>query len=123
MADDDLDTPVVFRGMLRDVVRCSDYNEVCRMLGLVPSGPDVDYLEHYAKHERVHDFSYVGTTAIRYADVAAEVVYKLMHAGDDKEPNPKAHAMFQFVSRTAVATVISHLIENGTLEIGVGNEQ
>ncbi|MFC9505375.1 hypothetical protein [Streptomyces sp. NPDC057002] len=112
--------PVLFRGMLRDIVACHDYHEVCRLLGLVPAGPDVEDIEHRQSHMRIDQFGEVADEALSHADVAAEVIYKLTHIFSDEEEDEdcaRARAMYHLVSRTAVATVVAHLLENGTLGV------
>lgn len=114
------EAPALFRGMLRDIVACSDYNEVCRMLGLVPAGPDVDRIEHYQSHLRIEEFNRMAGDAFRHADVAAQVLYRLSRIHDDDDDGD-AHEMerqmFQAISRTAVATVVAHLLEKGRLGV------
>ena len=113
------EAPAVFRGMLRDIVACQDYAQVCRMLGLVPAGPDVDEIEHHQSHERIEEFGRVSKDALSHASVAAEVLFRLTHLGDveAEEADEKGRAMFHLVSRTATAAVIAHLLENGTLGV------
>jgi hypothetical protein len=114
------EAPAILRGMLRDVVACSDYDTVCRMLGMVPAGPDVDRIEHYKSHERIEEFNRVADDVFAHADIAAELLYKLVRLNrdeDDDEEDDSEHAMFTVVSRTAVATVIGHLLEKGTLGV------
>ncbi|MEU9050192.1 hypothetical protein AB0D37_07265 [Streptomyces sp. NPDC048384] len=119
MPDIETSAPALFRGMLRDIVACSDFDEVCLLLGLVPAGPDVDKVEHLHSHDRIERFLPVAAEALWHADVAANVLCRLTHlrdGGQDIDEHTKA--MFLFVSRTASTAVIAHLLENGTLEIG-----
>ncbi|MEW1922293.1 hypothetical protein [Streptomyces sp. NPDC088360] len=119
MPDIETTAPAVFRGMLRDIIACRDYDEVCQILGLVPAGPDVDEVEHLQSHTRIEQFLPVAVEALTHADVAAEVLYHLTHLSEcEQEPDERSQAMFTFVARTACTIVISHLLENGTLEIG-----
>ncbi|MGW3860271.1 hypothetical protein ACWEDZ_02135 [Streptomyces sp. NPDC005047] len=126
MPDIETTAPALFRGMLRDVVACHDYHQVCRLLGLVPAGPDVDEIEHRQSHNRIEEFSQVGQEALAHADIAAEVLFRLMHINcedpedpedDEDEDDERARAMYHLVSRTAVATVLAHLLENRTLGV------
>jgi hypothetical protein len=108
--------------MLRDVVACSDYHEVCRMLGMVPAGPDVDQIEHYKSHMRIEEFNTVAGPVFTYADIAADVLYRLVRLNrddedDEADEDDPERAMFTVLSRTAAATVIGHLLENGTLGV------
>ncbi|MFJ3271034.1 hypothetical protein [Streptomyces sp. NPDC086776] len=119
MPDIETEAPVIFRGMLRDVVACSDFDDVCRLLELVPAGPDVDEIEHYQSHARIEEFMPVAVEALTHADVAADVLYRLTRLGEHEEgPDERAQAMFLFVTRTACTAVIAHLLQKGTLEIG-----
>ncbi|MET7631730.1 hypothetical protein ABZS53_14940 [Streptomyces sp. NPDC005499] len=119
MPDIETEAPAIFRGMLRDVVACSDYAEVCRLLELVPAGPDVDEIEHYQSHVRIEEFLPVAQETLSHADVAANVLYRLTRLGEAaEEDDERARAMFLFVTRTACTAVIAHLLQNGTLEIG-----
>ncbi|MEU3979603.1 hypothetical protein AB0465_18070 [Streptomyces griseoviridis] len=119
MPDIETSAPAVFRGMLRDIVACRDFDEVCLMLGLVPAGPDVDEVEHIQSHQRIEQFMPVAYEALSHADVAANVLCRLTHlSGDGRDIDERSMAMFNFVSRTACTAVISHLLENGTLKIG-----
>ncbi|WP_329272018.1 hypothetical protein [Streptomyces sp. NBC_01451] len=108
--------------MLRDVVPCRDYHEVCRMLGLVPAGPEVDQVEHYQSHMRIEAFNRVAEEVFPHADIAADMLYRLAclnRDGEDceiDEDDPERD-MFTAVSRTAVAAVIGHLLEKGTLGV------
>lgn len=116
------EAPAIFRGMLRDVVACSDYHEVCRMLGLVPAGPEVDQVEHYKSHMRIEEFNTVADEVFPHADIAADMLYRLVRLNRDGEDDEideddSERAMFTVVSRTAVATVIGHLLEKGTLGV------
>ncbi|MFH9731903.1 hypothetical protein [Streptomyces sp. NPDC017260] len=113
------EAPALFRGMLRDIVACDDYAEVCRLLDLVPAGPDVDEIEHRQSHYRLEEFHQVSDEALSHADVAAEVLYRLTHINqcapsceDDQQ-----RQMFHLVSRTAVTTVVAHLLEKGHLGV------
>lgn len=117
------EAPAIFRGMLRDIVACGDYHEVCRMLGLVPAGPDVDQIEHYKSHMRIEEFNKVAREVFPHADIAADLLYRLVRLNrdghedtEDDEDDPE-RMMFAVVSRTAVATVIGHLLEKGTLGV------
>ncbi|MGW1180114.1 hypothetical protein ACWD7Y_04260 [Streptomyces drozdowiczii] len=120
MPDIETSAPALFRGMLRDIVACSDYDEVCLLLGLVPAGPDVDEIEHLQSHSRIAQFIPVARQALDHADVAANVLCRLTHLNADGEEttDERALAMFLFVARAASTAVISHLLESGTLEIG-----
>ncbi|WNI17592.1 hypothetical protein [Actinacidiphila sp. ITFR-21] len=119
MPDIEAEAPAIFRGMLRDVVACSDYAEVCRLLGLVPAGPDVDEIEHYQSHARIADFIPVAADALSHADVAANLLYRLTRMGEHEEDgDERSQTMFHFVTRTACTAVISHLLQKGILEIG-----
>ncbi|MET9360352.1 hypothetical protein ABZX93_05535 [Streptomyces sp. NPDC006632] len=119
MPDIETEAPAIFRGMLRDVVACSDYAEVCRLLGLVPAGPDVDEIEHYQSHVRIEEFMPVAAEVLSHADVAASVLYRLTHMGEcEEDGDERSRAMFHFVTRSACTAVISHLLQKGILEIG-----
>jgi hypothetical protein len=110
--------PAIFRGMLRDIVACDDYPEVCRKLGLVPAGPDVDSIEHYKSHERIDEFNKVADEAFPHAEIAADLLYRLVRLGNPEAVDDDCErVMFTVVSRTAVATVNSHLLEKGTLGV------
>ncbi|MEU1552116.1 hypothetical protein ABZ517_05265 [Streptomyces scabiei] len=118
MPDTELQAPAIFRGMLRDVVACRDYHEVCRMLGLVPASPDVDQIEHYKSHMRIEEFNRVAGEVFSHADIAADLLYRLARLNrDDDEEDDSERDMFTAVSRTAAATVIGHLLESGTLGV------
>ncbi|AZM47780.1 hypothetical protein DMB38_20095 [Streptomyces sp. WAC 06738] len=121
MPDTEIQAPAIFRGMLRDVVACGDYHEVCRMLGLVPAGPDVDQIEHYKSHMRIEEVNTVAPEVFAHADIAADLLYRLVRLNrDGDEPEDEddpERAMFAVISRTAVATVVGHLLENGTLGV------
>lgn len=114
-----IEAPAILRGMLRDVVACSDYHAVCEMLGMVPAGPDVDEIEHYKSHARIEAFNKVARDVFTHADIAAEMLYRLvrLNRDDEDDEDDSERAMFAVVSRTAVATVIGHLIEKGTLGV------
>ncbi|MFV0135466.1 hypothetical protein ACLGIH_19980 [Streptomyces sp. HMX87] len=114
-----LEAPAILRGMLRDVVACSDYHTVCEMLGMVPAGPDVDEIEHYKSHMRIEAFNQVADEVFPHADIAADMLYRLvrLNRDDEDDEDDSEHAMFTVVSRTAVAIVIGHLLENGTLGV------
>lgn len=119
MPDIEAEAPAIFRGMLRDVVACSDYDEVCQLLGLVPAGPDVDEIEHYQSHARIEKFMPVAEEALSHADVAARVLHRLTRMGECAENgDERSLAMFHFVTRTACTAVIAHLLQKGILEIG-----
>lgn len=114
------EVPALFRGMLRDIVACSDYQEVCRLLNLVPAGPDVDEIEHQQSHYRLGEFGQVSQEALVHADVAAEVLYKLMHLGKETPQDPdddRSRQMFHLIARTSVSTVVAHLLEKGHLGV------
>lgn len=112
------EAPAIFRGMLRDVVACSDYDEVCRMLGMVPAGPDVDRIEHYQSHMRIEEFNKVADEVLPHADIAGDVLYRLVRLNRDEDDEDETErTMFAVLSRTAVATVIGHLLEKGTLGV------
>ncbi|WP_274032493.1 hypothetical protein [Streptomyces sp. MMBL 11-1] len=112
------EAPALFRGMLRDIVACSDYQEVCRKLGLVPASPDVDRIEHLLSHTRIEEFNRLATDAFRHADVAALVLYRLSRIHDEDDADSEVERqMFQAISRTAVATVVAHLLEKGRLGV------
>jgi hypothetical protein len=118
MPDIETEAPALFRGMLRDIVACSDYAEVCRMMELVPAGPDVDQVEHYKSHMRLNEFSRVADSALVHADVAADVLYRLTRICDpDAEDDERSREMFHILARTALTTVLAHLMEKGTLEV------
>ncbi|NIY68025.1 hypothetical protein [Streptomyces malaysiensis] len=119
MPDLKTEAPAIFRGMLRDIIACPDYTDVCQILGLVPAGPEVDEAEHQQSHVRIEEFLPVAEDALVHADVLAEVLFQLTHMGEcDTEDSADGRLMFRFVSRTAVSTVISHLLQKGALEIG-----
>ncbi|MFD9815104.1 hypothetical protein [Streptomyces sp. NPDC059080] len=118
MPDIETEAPAIFRGMLRDVVACSDYDEVCQMLDLVPAGPEVDEVEHLQSHTRIEQFMPIAREALSHADVAAQVLYQLTRLGEEEEGDERSRAMFHFVTRIACTAVICHLLQNGTLEIG-----
>lgn len=114
------EAPAILRGMLRDIVACSDYDEVCRKLGMVPAGPDVDRQEHLQSHMRIEELNRVADEVFAHADIAADVLYQLVRLNrecDHEEEDEAEAAMFAVVSRTAAATVITHLLENGTLGV------
>lgn len=111
------ETPALFRGMLRDIVACSDYHEVCRLLGLVPAGPDVDEVEHRQSHCRLGEFHQVADEALSHADIAADVLYRLTHINQRGPEDDRSRQMFQLVARTAVGTVLAHLLEKGHLGV------
>ncbi|MFE5853233.1 hypothetical protein ACFQ61_08425 [Streptomyces sp. NPDC056500] len=112
----------VFRGMLRDVVECSEFASVCRQLGLVPAGPDVDEIEHYQSHIRLQGFSSVAAETISHADIAAEVILQLTrmdaHGDQDDEESERTRLSYTLITRTACTAVISHLLHQGILRIG-----
>lgn len=111
--------PVVFRGMLRDIVACDDFSDACRMLGLIPSSPDVDEVEHLQSHQRLELFGDVADEALAHAEIAGDVLYRVICAHHDcAGHSEQAKAMYQFICRTAVATVTAHLLEDGTLAVG-----
>lgn len=119
MPDIETTAPAIFRGMLRDIVACSDYDDVCLLLGLVPAGPEVDEVEHLASHYRIERFMPVAAEALNHADVAANVLCRLTRlSGDEREVDEDSLAMFNFVTRAACTAVISQLLESGALEIG-----
>ncbi|MEV7902197.1 hypothetical protein [Streptomyces anulatus] len=113
------EVPALFRGMLRDIVACRDYREVCRKLGLVPASPDVDRREHYQSHARMEGFDVMADDVFLHADVAGQVLYRLsrVHQADDDGDHEIERQVFQAISRTAVATVIAHLLEQGRLGV------
>ena len=113
------EVPALFRGMLRDIVACRDYHEVCRLMGLVPAGPDVDEIEHRQSHYRLSEFRQVSDEALAHADIAAQVLYRLVHIGDgpDAPADERGQHMYQLVARTAVSTVVAHLLEKGHLGV------
>lgn len=116
------EVPAIFRGMLRDVIECGAYPEVCRRLGLVPAGPDVDRIEHYKSHMRIDEFGEVAGVVFCHADIAADLLYRLARLNrngdeDTEEADDIERQMFTAVSRTAAATVIGHLLEKGVLEV------
>ncbi|WP_369042204.1 hypothetical protein [Streptomyces sp. Midd1] len=114
------EAPAILRGMLRDVVACSEYDELCRRLGLVPAGPEVDRIEHYNSHMRIERFNEVAHEVFAHADIAAEMLCKLSRlTRDDDEDDDAERAMYSVVSRAAVATVIGHLLEKGTLGVSL----
>lgn len=112
------EAPAIFRGMLRDIVACRDYAEVCRMLNLVPASTEVDLIEHHKSHARIRGLDPVADEALTHAEIAAEVLYRLTHMHDhDQDDDGSERAMFRVVSRTTVAMVLGHLIEQGLLEV------
>lgn len=114
------EAPAILRGMLRDIIACDDYYTVCRLMGMVPAGPDVDEIEHYKSHERLERFDPVAEDAFTHADIAAELLYRLTHLGcdgEDDEDENRERAMFTLVSRTAASTVIGYLLEKGILGV------
>ena len=116
----EIEAPAIFREMLRDVVACRDYHEVCRMLGLVPAGPEVDAADHDKSHMRIEEFNRVARDVFPVADIAGDVLYRLVRLNRDDAPEDEddtEHAMFTVLSRTAAATVIGHLLEKGTLGV------
>ena len=119
MPDIESEAPAIFRQMLRDIVACSDFDEVCLLLGMVPAGPDVDEVEHLHSHTRIERFLAVAAETLSHADVAANVLYRLTHLSEaGQQIDERSKAMFHFVTRTACTAVIAHLLEKGTLEIG-----
>jgi len=118
---DTMEALAISRGMLRDIVACGDYHEVCRMLGLVPAGPDVDAVEHYKSHMRIEEVLKVGPEMFSHADIAADLLFRLvrLNRGDEEEDDgdEAERTMFAVISRTAVATVLGHLLENGALGV------
>ncbi|MFF8283367.1 hypothetical protein ACF06W_11660 [Streptomyces albus] len=123
MPEIETEVRTVFRAMLRDVVACSDYHEVCHLLGLVPASPDVDEVEHDQSHARIAGFMPVAAQTLLHADIASSVLYRLIQLDDsDEEDEPYARAVLDVIARTACSTVISHLLEQGTLEIGRNGE-
>lgn len=118
---DTLEALAISRGMLRDIVACRDYHEVCRMLGLVPPGPDVDEVEHYKSHMRIEEFNKVAGDVFPHADIVAELLYRLLRLNregeEEEDEDDFERTVFTVVSRTAVATVIGHLLEKGTLGV------
>ncbi|MGW3153686.1 hypothetical protein [Streptomyces sp. NPDC001089] len=113
------EAPAILRGMLRDIVACSDYAEVCQMLGMVPAGPEVDWMEHQQSHTRTQQLNRVVDEVFAHADIAADLLHQLVRLNrcDCDDEDGTEQAMFTVISRTAAATVLGYLIENGTLEV------
>ncbi|MEU1816061.1 hypothetical protein ABZ543_12820 [Streptomyces roseifaciens] len=112
-----LSPPAVFRGMLRDIVACADYPQVCQRLGLVPASDDVDRMEHYQSHQRLIDYLDVAEPAICHAAVAADVLYSLTHLADGDSDDAERE-LFHFIARSATSAVIAHLLHIGVLAVG-----
>lgn len=108
--------PAIFRGMLRDVVHCSEYEQTCKRMGMVPASPEVDHLEHRNSHARIRDYAEIEDGANTYADLAAEVVLHLAYNEDD-EAFEDIRDTYHHLARIVSAEVVSHLLEDGTLQI------
>ena len=114
------EAPAIFRGMLRDVVACSDFDEVCRLLGLVPASPEVDRIEHYQSHMRIEKLNQVADEVFARTDIAADMLVRLTRLNrevDDDEDDEDERAMYAVISRTAVGAVLGHLLDQGILEV------
>ncbi|MEV6310017.1 hypothetical protein AB0M10_15630 [Streptomyces sp. NPDC051840] len=117
MPDIKAESPAILRGMLRDIVACSDYDEVCQTLGLIPASPEVEKAEHHQSHVRVRRYLPAAGATLGHADVAADLLYQLTQPDQDGREDER-RAMFRFVCRTACTAVIAQLLHKNILEIG-----
>lgn len=119
--------PAVFRAMLRDIVSCRDFESTAARIGLVGASEEVDDLEHRQAHVRAQLFHQVAPAALCHAQVAGEVMWALTHhmcdgEEDSEEDQQRSRALFTFISRTAVSTVLSHLLSLEVLVVGEEDE-
>jgi hypothetical protein len=117
-----------YRDMVRDLVACSDFSEFCLRLGLVPSGPDVDLLEHRRHHARVAAIQPIVPAMNDAAALAARVIHDIFHSvpsdendepdedeDDDAEECDTSQVLA--ISQLAATATILHLVAQGKLAV------
>lgn len=107
----------VMRNMLRDLAQCNDFDKMCLLVGLTPSGPDVDTKEHLASHNRIDAVqaisSYVGETA----EIAGELMLRVNCATTEEKPDEDDYQSYRQLSRAVCIATVLHLVDRGVLEV------
>lgn len=106
----------IARNMLRDLLPCSDFDDVSRQLGFTPASDEVEYLEHVTCHRRREAIEPLMPLIAQLATGAAQVIAGI--EGATRGPlHPDQVGVYEAVSRGAAFSVIAQLMDHGYIGV------